>query len=148
VGARPQRNYRGEAKLPWILQNVHRYFLYLALVVLAFLIYDAFRAFFFRADDGGLELGLGIGTIVLLLNALFLTGFTLGCNSLRHLAGGQMDCFTCSARARTRHRLWRWITKLNVFHKEWAWVSLVWVCVADLYVRLVAAGVFDDPRLF
>jgi hypothetical protein len=148
VGSRPQRRYRGEAKFPWILQNIHRYFLYFALIVLAFLVYDSLRAFFFRADDGSLEFGLGLGSVVLLLNAIFLVGFTFGCNSLRHLVGGHTDCFTCSARARARHKAWRFVTKVNAFHREWAWVSLVWVCLADLYVRLVAAGVFDDPRLF
>jgi hypothetical protein len=30
---------------------------------------------------------------------------------------------------------------------EWAWISLGWVALTDLYIRLTSAGVFDDPRL-
>jgi hypothetical protein len=30
---------------------------------------------------------------------------------------------------------------------EWAWISLVTVALADLYIRLAAYGVFDDPRI-
>jgi len=141
VPARKGR-YGGEAAFPFILMNVHRYFLYLAIVVLGFLSYDAVRAFFF---DG--SFGVGVGSLVLLVNAILLALFTFGCNSLRHLTGGRLDCFTCSARARARHTAWRHVSVLNGRHMEWAWASLIWVAVADLYIRLAAAGVFDDPRI-
>jgi hypothetical protein len=36
---------------------------------------------------------------------------------------------------------------LNLRHAEWAWISLASVGLADLYVRLASAGVFDDPRI-
>jgi hypothetical protein len=138
-----RKRYSGESSFPLILQNVHRYFLYLAIVVLGFLWYDAGRAFFF--DNG---FGVGLGSLVLLANVCFLTAFTFGCNSLRHLVGGRLDCFTCTAMARTRHKAWRGVTVLNLRHMEWAWVSLCSVALADLYVRLAASGVFHDPRLF
>jgi hypothetical protein len=141
------RRYRGESKFPLVLQNVHRYFLYFAIVVLGFLWYDAGRAFFFTADDGSLELGVGLGTIVLLVNVVALSFFTFGCNSLRHLVGGNLDCFTCSRSARARHGLWRGVTRLNLRHAEWAWISLVIVALADLYIRLASMGVFHDPRI-
>ena len=128
-------------------QNAHRYFLYLATLVLGFLAYDAVRAFFFRGPDGSLQLGVGVGTLVLVANVVLLSMFTFGCNSLRHLVGGRLDCFTCSAAARTRHRLWRRVTVLNLRHMQWAWISLGWVALADLYVRLASTGVFDDPRI-
>ena len=143
----PRRRYRGETGLPFVLQNLHRYFFYFATVVLLFLWYDAFRAFFFETADGGYELGVGLGTLVLLLNVVFLSLFTFGCNSLRHLVGGNLDCFTCSRAARTRHGLWRGVSFLNGRHMEWAWISLVSVALADLYVRLCASGALDDPRL-
>jgi len=142
------RRYRGESSFPLVLQNLHRYFLYLATVVLAFLWYDAGRAFFFRGDDGALQFGLGLGTLLMVVNVLFLSFFTFGCNSLRHLVGGKLDCFTCSAAARTRHRLWRGVNRLNLRHMEWAWISLAVVCLTDLYIRLTANGVFHDPRIF
>ncbi len=139
------RKYTGEARLPFVLQNVHRYFLYFATIVLAFLWYDTVRAFFFRDSGGSLALGLGLGTLVMLANVLFLTFFTFGCNSMRHLVGGCLDCF---AAHRERHRLWRGVTRFNVRHMEWAWISLCSVGLTDLYVRLAAAGVFHDPRIF
>jgi hypothetical protein len=143
-----RRRYRGESAFPFLLQNAHRYFLYFATIVLGFLWYDAGRAFFFTADNGSLELGMGAGSIVLLANVLALSFFTFGCNSLRHLIGGNLDCFTCSRSTRVRHRLWLGVTVLNLRHRDWAWISLATVGLADLYVRLASAGVFNDPRIF
>ena len=77
---------------------------------------------------------------MLLANATLLSLFTFGCNSVRHLVGGRLDCFTCSARARARHRLWKRVGVLNGRHMEWAWISLIWVALADLYVRLPRAA--------
>jgi hypothetical protein len=146
--AGPRRGgYEGESRFPFILQNVHRYFLYLATIVLGFLWYDAGRAFFFRASDGSLEFGVGLGSLVMLANVVLLTFFTFGCNSLRHLIGGKLDCFTCSAMARTRHTMWRGASVFNARHMQWAWISLGGVALTDLYIRLAAAGVFSDPRI-
>ena len=140
----PRRGrYRGEAAFPYVLMNAHRYFLFLATIVLGFLWYDAVRGFFF---DG--SFGVGVGSLVLLANAILLSLFTFGCNSVRHLVGGRLDCFTCSARAQVRHKAWRGAGVLNARHMELAWISLIWVALADLYVRLAAGGVFDDPRIF
>jgi hypothetical protein len=146
VAGRPRR-YRGEATLPYVLLNVHRYFFYLATIVLGFLCYDAVRAFFFRGSDGSLHFGVGVGTLVMVANVVLLALFTFGCNSLRHLVGGKLDCFTCSAAARARHGLWRRVTRLNGRHMEWAWISMVGVGLTDLYIRLASAGVFVDPRI-
>jgi hypothetical protein len=142
-----RRAYRGEVGFPYVLQNAHRYFFYAATIVLGFLWYDAGRAFVFTASDGSKELGVGVGTLVLLANVVFLSLFTFGCNSLRHLIGGGLDCFTCSKTARTRHALWRGVSVLNLKHSEWAWISLASVALADLYVRLAAMGAFADPRI-
>jgi hypothetical protein len=138
-----RHSYKGETAFPFILQNVHRYFFYLATIVLAFLWYDAIKGFFFT--DG---FHLNVGTLVLLFNVLTLTGFSFGCNSLRHLIGGKLDCFTCSASARTRFKLWGGVSFLNLRHMEWAWISLFAVGFADLYVRLCSMGVWRDIRIF
>src|SRR3982750_3415244 len=63
----PRHNYRGERKFPLILQNVHRYFLYLALVFIVILAYDAINGFFFAGTDGHRHFGTGVGSIVLTL---------------------------------------------------------------------------------
>src|SRR6266851_5431074 len=67
---------------PFILQNVHRYFLYVAVLFLIFLWHDAFRSFFFDS-----RFGVGVGSIVLTLNVTLLTLYTFSCHSLRHLRG-------------------------------------------------------------
>ena len=134
--------YRGETAFPFILQNLHRYFLYAGLIFLIFLWRDAFRAFFF---DG--RIGLGVGTLVLLGNVILLTTYALSCHSLRHLAGGKLDCFSCAAFGGPRHTAWQWLSVLNGRHMLFAWISLITVGLTDLYVRLVASGVITDLRL-
>ena len=39
---------------------------------------------------------------------------------------------------------WKQATWFNERHQEFAWVSLIWVMVADLYVRLLSMGVISD----
>jgi hypothetical protein len=86
----PRKSYLGERHFPLILQNVHRYFLYLALVFLVILSWDVWKALWFADPATGQEvLGLGVGTLVLAINVILLGGYTLGCHSLRHLVGGR-----------------------------------------------------------
>ena len=81
---------------------------------------------------------------MLLVNAAFLWLYTLSCHSCRHLCGGNVNLFS---RAPVRFWLWRKVTALNARHALLAWISLVFVAFADVYVRLVASGVLSDPRL-
>lgn len=136
------RRYALETAFPFILQNSHRYFLYAASIPLFFLWVDAFISF---APEG--QLRLGLGSVILLVNAALLTGYSLSCHSLRHLVGGRLDCFSCTAGSRVRHGLWKRVTGLNERHMFWAWVSLVWVGLADLYVRLLGIGLIVDPAI-
>src|SRR5687768_14903031 len=101
----PRHEYRGEKKLPLVLQNIHRYFLYVALIFIVILTYDAVAATQF--PDG---FGIGIGTIVLSLNVLLLGSYTFGCHSLRHLVGGRCDTLSDKP---VQHSLWRWVSALN-----------------------------------
>src|SRR3954468_8293851 len=48
----PRNSYLGERHLPLILQNVHRYFLYLSFPIIAFLLHDAYHALWFTGPDG------------------------------------------------------------------------------------------------
>jgi hypothetical protein len=89
-------------------------------------------------------LGIGIGTIVLAINVVLLAGYTFGCHSLRHLAGGFLDQFSKSP---TCYRAYECVSCFNRRHMLWAWLSLFWVGFADLYVRLCAMGVWHDWRL-
>src|SRR5215210_435927 len=69
----PRKSYLGERHFPLIIQNIHRYFLYLALMFLLVLAYDAYKAMWFmNPATGQEEFGIGFGTIVLTLNVVFL----------------------------------------------------------------------------
>ncbi len=73
-----------EASFPFILQNLHRIFLYLQFIPLFFLWLDAFVALH---PDGAWRLGLG--NVILFADLVLLTGYSLSCHSLRHFVGGQ-----------------------------------------------------------
>ena len=130
--------YSGETRFPFVLQNVHRYALYLAVLVLAVLWWDVLVAFNF---DG--HFGIGLGTLIMLANVVLLTGYTFGCHAARYLVGGYLDSFHGKS---LRFRLWELTTKLNERHSRWAWFSLFSVMLTDLYIRLNAAGLIVDPR--
>jgi hypothetical protein len=133
-----QNDYRGERHL-WVFQNLHRYALYGALFLLVCLWWEGLSAFFY---DG--RFGVGVGTIVMLVNAALLTGYTFGCHSWRHLIGGRHDCFSCQGRVSPRYRLWTASSWLNERHMAFAWFSLVWVVLTDVYVLLVSTGTIRD----
>ena len=141
----PRKSYWGERSLPLVLQNVHRYFLYLSLLFLVVLACDVYKAFWFKdAATGVVSFGVGVGTLVLALNVVLLGGYALGCHSLRHLVGGGIDQLT---RAPARHRAYDCVSCLNRGHMVWAWCSLFWVAFSDLYVRLCSMGVWTDWRI-
>jgi len=130
--------YSGETRFPFVFQNIHRYTLYLAVIVLAILWWDAFLAFDF---DG--RFGVGVGSLVMLANVLLLSAYTFGCHAARYLIGGHLDSFH---NASLRFRLWSWTNRLNAHHSRWAWFSLFGVALTDLYIRLAAMGLITDLR--
>src|SRR5690348_4211128 len=133
--------YRGEAAFPWVLNNLHRFAFYATVVQVVFLWIDAIAAFDFAG-----RFGIGFGSILMLSNVLLLSAYTFGCHAFRHLAGGELNCFSCSRTARARFQLWRGVTVLNIRHDRWAWASLASVLGADIYIRLLMAGLLRDPR--
>ena len=137
-----KRNYTGETRFPFILQNVHRYFMYVAIIFLAFLWHDAISAFFF--SNG---FGIGVGTVVLLVNVILLSLYFASCHSVRHLFGGKLDCFSCVKFGGARHSTWKSLSFLNERHMLFAWASLFSVGFADFYVRLVSSGAIRDLRI-
>jgi hypothetical protein len=142
----PRKSYRGERFFPLVIQNIHRYFLYVALVFLVILSIDAYKAMWFLDPSNGREsFGFGVGTIVLIVNVILLGGYTLGCHSLRHLVGGYLDQLS---RAPVRKKTYDCVSCLNRGHMRWAWLSLFWVAFSDVYIRLCAMGIWHDVRLF
>lgn len=142
----PRNNYLGERYLPLVLQNVHRYFLYFALLFLCFLSYDAFCGFFFDDNGDGKfnNFGIGVGSIVLCMNVFLLGGYTLGCHSLRHLVGGWRDKFSDAPK---RAACYDCVSCLNRQHMIWAWCSLFWVAFSDIYIRLCSMGILTDYHI-
>jgi hypothetical protein len=134
-----KRGYTGETGFPLWLQNYHRYTWYVAVIFIVLLTWDAILAFRFR--DG---FGIGVGTIVMWINVLFLAGYTFSCHSCRHVCGGHVDVFS---RSPARYGAWRFLTRLNERHPMFAWLSLFSVGLTDLYIRLVAMGIIRDLRI-
>ncbi|MEX0641453.1 MAG: hypothetical protein WD468_02065, partial [Pirellulales bacterium] len=140
-----RHRYRGETRL-LLFQNLHRYFLYLALVFLVVLAADAVHAYVWPAG-GGSQFGVSVGSLVLTANVVLLGLYTFSCHSARHLVGGNVDCFSCVRFGAARHRLWQGASALNLNHMLWAWCSLLSVGFADFYVWMVASGQIDDLRI-
>jgi hypothetical protein len=139
-----RKGYRGERWFPLVLQNVHRYFLYLAIGFVLFLTYDAIMATRFPAPGGGTEFGIGVGTLILMVNVVLLGGYTFGCHSLRHLVGGLRDVMSNRP---VQRKTYTCVSALNRGHQRWAWFSLFVVGFADIYIRLCAMGIWTDVRL-
>ena len=154
----PRKSYWGENHWPLLFQNAHRFFLYIALVFIVILSWDVILAFRWPTDrQGNLlpdhqhQFGMGLGTLIMLLNVLLICGFTFGCNSLRHLAGGRLDCFSCPhniAQQRGGYKAWRFVSWFNERHALWAWLSLFSVGFTDVYIRMCSMGNWQDVRFF
>jgi hypothetical protein len=136
----PRSGYRGENSFPLIIQNIHRYFLYLALLFLIFLGWDAINAFRFKEG-----FGIGIGSIILTANVFFLGAYTFSCHSLRHIVGGNCDELS---KKPLQCKAYNACSSLNKKHMLFAWCSLFVVGFSDIYVRLCSMGIWSDWRLF
>lgn len=144
VGER-RKTYWGERRFPLILQNAHRYFLYLALVFLLILAHDVWKALWFvDPATGRTTFGIGLGTLVLAANVVLLGSYTLGCHSFRHIVGGFRDHIAGQPAVRTAYDC---VSCLNRSHMRWAWASLFSVGFADFYIRMCSMGVWSDWRI-
>src|SRR5689334_19069079 len=62
----PRKGYLGEKYFPLILQNIHRYFMYVAVIFIVILTKDAIEATRFQVPGGVIgdtEFGIGVGTL-------------------------------------------------------------------------------------
>ena len=99
----------------------------------------------FPAPGGGTQFGIGVGTLILAVNVVLLSGYTLGCHSVRHLVGGLFDVMSNRPIRKTAYVC---SSVLNRGHMRWAWASLFWVGFTDIYIRLCSMGFWTDYRLF
>ncbi len=125
----------GERSFPLILQNIHRYFLYIALM---FSVHPGARRvegavvrrqFRHRRGHAGADRQ----------RPILLGSYTLGCHSLRHLVGGLLDVLSSRP---IRKKAYDCVSCLNRRHMMFAWMSLFWVGFSDLYVRLCSMGIW------
>jgi len=143
VGALPRKRkkgYKGETGL-MVVQNIHRYTMYFASIYVIVFFYDAYLSFF----RGG-EFGVGLGSILLLGNPILLASYMYGCHSIRHLIGGSRDCYSCGLGGNIAHKNGMIVGWFNRRHELFAWLSLVWIMTADLYIRMVSMGYINDPN--
>jgi hypothetical protein len=140
----PRKGYLGERSFPLIIQNIHRSFLYFALIFLVFLSHDAWKAMWFTDASGAAHFGIGVGTLLLTANVILLGGYTLGCHSFRHLVGGYLDRLSAAPARKTAYEC---ASRLNRGHMRWAWCSLFMVAFCDIYIRMLSMGVWTDFRL-
>jgi hypothetical protein len=130
--------YVGETGL-MIVQNVHRITMYFAVIYIIVFFYDAYLSFF----RGG-EFGVGVGSVLLLGNPILLASYTFGCHSIRHLVSGRRDCYSCGMIGQISHENGKVVGWLNRRHELFAWLSLIWIVIADVYVRMVSMGYIID----
>ena len=136
--AEPHSAYTGETRFPLILQNIHRYFFYVAVIISVINTYDAVEAM--HSPEG---FGLGLGNLVLWGNVIMLWAYTASCHSCRHIIGGRLKHFSAHP---LRYRSWTFVSWLNARHMELAWITLGTLAVTDFYVMAVSAGWIDDLR--
>ena len=137
--------YKGEKRL-FIFNNLHRYFLYAAMIILAIKWWDVTHTLHFT-EGAAQGWGICIGTLVMGFEAFLLTMYVTSCHALRHLAGGVLDRWT-SPIAKLRGKLFGRISVLNRSHGFWFWTSLTFVFLGDLWVLAVDAGMVSDMVLF
>ena len=133
--------YRGETRFPWVLNNYHRYFLLLSLVVLLFLWIDVIRAFTFHG-----HFFIGLGSLVMLVNVVLLTLYSGTCHSLRYLMGGRIDAFSRVRGGLFWQRIMMTLNRMNPSHGAFAWYSMFSVALTDVFIRLLMAGFLHEPR--
>ena len=135
----PHEKYTGETRFPLIMQNLHRYFFYAAILISILNTWDAVDAF--HGKDGGA--GFGLGTLIIVVNVILLWAYTLSCHSCRSIMGGRLNHFS---KHPVRYKLWGYISRLNGKHQELAWTTLATLAITDFYIMAVSAGWISDLR--
>ena len=128
--------YRGEKGI-FILNNLHRYFLYAAMIIIAIKWWDVTHTLTFESG----QYGFSIGTLVMAIEAFLLTMYVTSCHALRHLAGGMLDRWTTGI-SRLRGKIFGKLSITNRSHGFWFWTSLAFVFIGDLWVLAVNEGYF------
>ena len=70
------------------------------------------RSMSFRFPNG---FGIGVGSLVLVVNVVLLGGYVFGCHAFRHLVGGTFDQISEHP---VRHKLYDCVSCLNAKHQK------------------------------
>ena len=108
--------------------------MWIAVGFLFLLSYDVWLALWFTdATIGPTRSGIDLGTIVLAVNVVLLSCYTLGCHIMRHIAGGSHEEVS---KYPLCDRTYACSTALNDKYQLNSWLSLFSVAFADIYARL------------
>ena len=131
-----KKHSKGE-KGVFILNNLHRYFLYAAMIIILIKWWDVTHTLTFNEGYG-----FSLGTFVMGIEAFLLTMYVTSCHALRHLAGGVLDRWTTGI-SKIRGYLFGKLSIANRSHGFWFWISLAFVFIGDLWVLAVNEGYFS-----
>jgi len=134
----PRGKYSGETRFPLIMQNAHRYFWFVAVLISVINTYDAILAF--HSPTG---FGFGLGNIILVVNVVLLWSYTMGCHSCRHITLGRINHLS---KHPVRYWLYERASWLNGRHMQLAWTTLATLVLTDAYIALVYSGTIPDLR--
>lgn len=126
----PHKKYSGETRFPLVFMNSHRYFFWLASILLLVNFYDAVKAL--SGEDG---FRIGLGTLIMWVNVVMLALYSLSCHACRHAVGGRINHFS---KHPVRYKLWTWVSKLNPRHGTFAMTSLFTVILTDAYIMILS----------
>lgn len=135
----PHKKYTGERRFPLVFMNAHRYFFWLASLLLLINIYDAAKAF--TGEDG---FRVGLGSLIMTVNVALLAGYSLSCHAARHALGGRLKHFS---KHPVRYKLWTWVSRLNPRHGTFAMASLVTVILTDAYIMTLSIAAENGAHL-
>ena len=113
--AEPHGKYTGETRFPLILQNIHRYFWYAAVVVALILTYDVVLAFGpAEGESDGIHMGLGTADHAGQRRAY------LALHAVAATPAGTSSAAGCGTSPSTRSATssGRWVSKLNGQHAQ------------------------------
>ena len=91
------------------------------------------------------KFGIGVGSLLLTIDALFLSLYVCSCHSLRNLIGGNIDCLSCANYVKKKGT--SWVSYLNQIHGTYFWISLISIMLADFYIRIYL-GMWGNPEIF
>ena len=88
---------------------------------------------------------MGLGSLILFVNAALIWGYTLSCHSCRHIIGGRLQHFS---KRPIRYKLLDVGVQAQREPHAVGLVFAVWLALTDFYVRCLATKTFHDPRFF